>query len=332
MSNTALRWAFRLSVKPATAKFVLVAMADCVDDQNLFFGSTEWICNRTGLDRKTALRSVAALASAGLITDTGDRRGATRSVVVYRVNVGSGTEFGTAKQSQNGYSFEPKAVPLFPSSSTAFPQKLSQKRDTDPKRTQRTPKTTSAPRQEHPLFERWYNAYPVKKARGQARKAFSKIDPDDQLVDAMVDAVERQTRERATKQRLGAFVPPWKHPATWLNGECWNDEPIDDIATGEQCPHDAILDLYEEILPELLPVPRPLWKGSPQAQDLEYWWNLDEKHRDLNFWRWFFEAIRGNAYWMGETGGQQRGLGWFLRRDIFPNVVSHGLDRQRRSA
>ena len=78
-------------------------------------------------------------------------------------------------------------------------------------------------------FSRWYAAYPKKVAKGAAIRAWDKIDPDDALTERMIDALKAQLLERDWKGEKGIFVPEWKHPATWLNGMCWDDavEPDD---------------------------------------------------------------------------------------------------------
>lgn len=136
MSNMALNWAFSLTVRPATAKFVLVAMADQVDEKGLSYLAVTTLCARTCLDRKTVLKALHVLSSEGHITDTGDRSGKTKSIVVYQL---SNPKCGTVKQSQKRDTSESEAVPLFPPSSTVFPSKQSQKRDTDPNRSQNDP-------------------------------------------------------------------------------------------------------------------------------------------------------------------------------------------------
>jgi len=225
VSNSALDWAFSLKLKPSSAKFVLLAMADRVGEALRFFQSISTLIERTGLDRKTVINAVKVLQELGIITDTGDRVGRTKSITVYKLNVPSSPQNGTAKQSQNRDNSTPKAVPFFPASSPAFPSKQSQKRDTDPNRTQSTPKKRRMRNDAHPLFELWYAAYPLKKSRAAASKAFSKLNPDESLVHAMIEAIDRQIGEREAKRRRDVFVPQWKHPATWLNGECWLDEP-----------------------------------------------------------------------------------------------------------
>ena len=78
MSNSALDWAFSLKLKPSSAKFVLLAMADRVGEALRFFQSISTLIERTGLDRKTVINAVKVLQELGIITDTGDRVGRTK--------------------------------------------------------------------------------------------------------------------------------------------------------------------------------------------------------------------------------------------------------------
>lgn len=77
------------------------------------------------------------------------------------------------------------------------------------------------------LFDIFYEAYPVKKSKGDAERAFIKLKPDQELVDKMVKAIQSQKKERKRLRSLHQFVPEWKHPATWLNKKCWEDEYSD---------------------------------------------------------------------------------------------------------
>lgn len=79
------------------------------------------------------------------------------------------------------------------------------------------------------LFEEFWNAYKEaggeKVGRGQAEKAWKKINPDHAILSAMLIALQSQKEERAAFAAAGQFYENWKHPATWLNGKCWLDEP-----------------------------------------------------------------------------------------------------------
>lgn len=74
------------------------------------------------------------------------------------------------------------------------------------------------------LFDKWYAAYPNKKSKGAAIKAWDKIKPDEALTDRMIVAIQIQQRWRTEARKAGDFIPDWKMPATWLNGTCWEDE------------------------------------------------------------------------------------------------------------
>ncbi len=67
---------------------------------------------------------------------------------------------------------------------------------------------------------RFWNAYPRRDAKKEARKAWAKIRPDAALVDYMLAALYWQVQLRQWQTRN--YIPM---PATWLNGERWTDEP-----------------------------------------------------------------------------------------------------------
>ncbi|MGX5660012.1 replication protein [Castellaniella ginsengisoli] len=70
-------------------------------------------------------------------------------------------------------------------------------------------------------FAQFWAAYPKKKSKVQAEKAFSKINPSEQLLGAMLASIGRaKTSEDWTKSD-GQFIP---YPATWLNQRRWEDE------------------------------------------------------------------------------------------------------------
>jgi hypothetical protein len=70
-------------------------------------------------------------------------------------------------------------------------------------------------------FDRFWAAYPRKKSKPDAVKAFAKLAPDAALLETMLAAIEHQkTWDQWTRDR-GQFIP---YPATWLNGQQWLDE------------------------------------------------------------------------------------------------------------
>lgn len=77
-------------------------------------------------------------------------------------------------------------------------------------------------------FDQFYSAYPRKAGKKHALKAFARLKPDDALLSLMLSAIEKQKQARAEKERRGIWVPELKHPATWINGGCWEDE-VEDV-------------------------------------------------------------------------------------------------------
>jgi pyocin large subunit-like protein len=135
LSFEAISWACRQQVGKSSVKFVLVALANHADAQGFAWPSVTSISETTEQDRKTVLAAIATLREAGLIFDTGDKKGGTKQVVVYRlaleVSADNSPKNGTAKQSQKRNSTENGTVPKTTGNSTVFPSKQSQKRDTE---------------------------------------------------------------------------------------------------------------------------------------------------------------------------------------------------------
>ena len=65
-------------------------------------------------------------------------------------------------------------------------------------------------------FDTFWSAYPRRISKGTARTAFAKAIRKTTL-EAMLAAIEDYKRFKP--ERID-----FKHPATWLNGECWSDE------------------------------------------------------------------------------------------------------------
>lgn len=65
-------------------------------------------------------------------------------------------------------------------------------------------------------FEMFWKSFPRRVAKGAARKAFDKAIKKTTL-ENMLKAITEYVAKKPEKI-------DFKHPATWLNGECWDDE------------------------------------------------------------------------------------------------------------
>ena len=71
------------------------------------------------------------------------------------------------------------------------------------------------------MFDRFWAAYPRKEAREAARESFDEIEPDEELLETMIEAIEVWKKSDQWMREGGRFIP---HPATWLTGKRWMDE------------------------------------------------------------------------------------------------------------
>lgn len=69
-------------------------------------------------------------------------------------------------------------------------------------------------------FAEFWSAYPKKKAKAEARKAWDKAKINGEF-DSLLTALELQKQTTDWKKNGGEFIP---YPATWINGKRWEDE------------------------------------------------------------------------------------------------------------
>ena len=70
-------------------------------------------------------------------------------------------------------------------------------------------------------FDAFWQAYPKKKAKDAAQKAWGKRRPNSDLLAVMLRALERQKSLPDWQTDSGRYIP---FPATWLNRGQWTDE------------------------------------------------------------------------------------------------------------
>jgi DNA-binding Lrp family transcriptional regulator len=73
------------------------------------------------------------------------------------------------------------------------------------------------------LFDQFWSAYPKKVGPDAARKAFTKRKPDEELLQKMLAALERQRQSQQWQDDDGRYIP---NPTRWLNEARWEDEGV----------------------------------------------------------------------------------------------------------
>jgi len=82
-------------------------------------------------------------------------------------------------------------------------------------------------------FRKFWIAWPKKKAKVDAEKAFHSLNPDDSTLAEIIQAVTAQKGTFDWQKQGGQFIPL---PATWLRGKRWEDE---DVGGGQGDPLDG---------------------------------------------------------------------------------------------
>ena len=98
-------------------------------------------------------------------------------------------------------------------------QAIASKCPRNPIQSESNPNPTPAQHEE--AFGAFWTAYPNKKAKPAALKAFTKLKPDTALLDEMLKAIATQKQWAQWQKDNGQYIPM---PSTWLNQRRWEDE------------------------------------------------------------------------------------------------------------
>lgn len=69
-------------------------------------------------------------------------------------------------------------------------------------------------------FPKFWDAYPKKKNKGDAEKAWKSVKPTDELLTQILEAVEVAKRGDDWRKESGKYIP---YPASWLRAKGWED-------------------------------------------------------------------------------------------------------------
>lgn len=184
-------------------KLVALCIADFADDEGKAWPSLATVAKKSGLAEITVRRKLKSLADAGHLTITTrtDKSGRqTTSLIEF-----SGMREGISQRPSHtervshregeGISQAPLILePSFNHQKTLV------------------------------LFDKFYQAYPKRKDRAAAEKAFIKLNPSPELFAQMMDALGWQRQQPEWLKNNGQFIPL---PASWINGRRWEDERPD---------------------------------------------------------------------------------------------------------
>ena len=98
-----------------------------------------------------------------------------------------------------------------------------------------TTETTTTARAREEGFDAFWKAYPKRKKKLDAKKAWKVLKPTPELQALILTALEWQRQTYDWTKEDGQFIPL---PATWLRAGCWEDERVEQPATPIKKPVD----------------------------------------------------------------------------------------------
>ena len=107
-----------------------------------------------------------------------------------------------------------------------------------------------------------------------------------------------------------------------------DNDPDNDIkesplsGTLPRCPHKKIVELWNTVLPEL---PAVTIISDQRKRSLKTRWREEERRQSLDWWKGFFEYIRGCSFLMGVTSNGDRPFeltfDWMLKPSNFVKII-----------
>jgi len=224
MSNVVTLLCRPLRLSPAQ-KAVLMCLADYCHDDGKDWHSIEAVTAWTCLGKSTVIEARRALEAEGIIVvekATGRRN--TTHLQLHRIRE-------LVPQDQSSSRTGPRAAPvqqMDPTGPAAGQPPVQQPdqpvQQPDPKHQEASVKHQRHVRRmngDPQHFAEFYEAYPRKVGREEARKAFAKLAVDSDTLQQMLIAVHAQASRDDWRKDGGKYIP---HPATWLSGKRWQDE------------------------------------------------------------------------------------------------------------
>jgi hypothetical protein len=246
MSIDALGWAKRTSFGSPSRKLLMLILADYADEDWSCFPSQVTLAKATDLGERTVRRLLGELEQEGWLRREHRQRpdGSRTSDRLYL----QWPQFPTVAEDPPAAPIQPATVadptgqprPIQPATVAGHEPPVEPPEDRTTvvsSREQLTlvadPVPAALPVQAHHqavgqvlgsdrdlAFVEFWRVFPLKVGKGQARRAWATARRRGVLPEVMVAGAHSYAQD---PNRDPGYT---KHPATWLNGECWDDEPL----------------------------------------------------------------------------------------------------------
>lgn len=96
-------------------------------------------------------------------------------------------------------------------------------------------------------FDQFWKLYPNKKAKAAALRRWKAMKISNETFQAILEGLQKALGSQEWAKDGGAYIP---HPATWLNGGCWEDEykPLVTARTRSDTTKDSAINLRRQML------------------------------------------------------------------------------------
>ena len=209
---------------------LLLALADFAsDDGGDVFPSVEKMAAKTRASRRTVQRNLRQLEDEGVLIEV--RPASQRFPAEYRIVLEAlrtppedvGRQSDTPDEGRHGDAPEDPQGRHSDHSGASSATFLGRHGDAQTVKKNPLRESINARARERVLkeeFDNWYQHYPKKVSRGAAERAFGTALRGGASLETLIEGAKRYAGQVAGKE--SRFI---KHPATWLNGKCWLDEP-----------------------------------------------------------------------------------------------------------
>jgi hypothetical protein len=176
-------------------------------------------------------------------------------------------------------------------------------KDNLPKDNQQKTKNICATQALRDSFERFYSVYPKKRNRKDAEKAFAKLNPDADQLQAILDGLARC--KLSDQWNDPQFIP---YPASWLNAGGWMDE----VQVAYSADELAVIAAYNSALADVSGQIDAAIFSESRAGAIRQFRTLSDKPE---FWNAYFPWVAENA-----SLPPNAGFDWLISRDGFSKV------------
>lgn len=199
---------------PPNAKLLYAEISSLTDAAGYCFASNAYFQRLFGLSERTVQNLLRALQSGGYIRIEDGNGGARRRKIFAGIN-----PVGENPAENCGVTPQKTAGP--PAEICTHIKKENKKENNPPAKPPRGRRAKTACEYEPDLFERFWNLYPRRDGKAEARYEWDDLKPDRELMRVMSEALRAQM---ATEEWLRGIGIPWA--CRWLRYRRWEDEGL----------------------------------------------------------------------------------------------------------